>query len=131
MVEPDDAQRAVVDAWVAAFCAADVVGLQRLVVDDVVLEMPPMRNWYRGAGDYAAFMTRIFRTRGRSWRTVPLQANGQAGCAAYRRDEAGEHVLHTVQIFTIERGRIARVTVFQDPVVFALFELRSTWPEPS
>jgi RNA polymerase sigma-70 factor (ECF subfamily) len=129
LVESDESQRAVVDAWIAAFEAADVMALQRLVLDDVVLEMPPMRNWYRGAAMYGAFMTRIFRTRGTSWHTVPIGANGQAGCAAYVRNERGDFVLHTVQVFTIEGGRMARVTVFQDSDVFALFDLPSRWAQ--
>ena len=99
------------------------------MLDDVVLEMPPMRNWYRGASKYGAFMARIFRTRGTSWRTTPIGANGQAGCAAYRRNDEGDFVLHTVQMFTIEHGRMARVTVFQDADVFALFELPDRWAE--
>ncbi|HEX2782245.1 MAG TPA: RNA polymerase subunit sigma-70, partial [Ilumatobacteraceae bacterium] len=41
-LEPVESQRAVVDAWIDAFEAADVAALQRLVLDDVVLEMPPM-----------------------------------------------------------------------------------------
>jgi len=128
-VDPDESQRAVVDAWIAAFEAADVSALQRLVLDDVVLEMPPMRNWYRGAAQYAGFMTRIFRARGASWRTLPISANGQPGCACYVRNEHHLFVLHTVQVFTIEGGRMARVTVFQDADVFALFDLPSTWSE--
>jgi RNA polymerase sigma-70 factor (ECF subfamily) len=127
-VEPEESRRAVVDAWIAAFEAADVTALQRLVLDDVVLEMPPMRNWYRGAAAYGAFMARIFRTRGSSWRTVPISANGQAGCVAYVRNEHDDFVLHTVQVFAVEGGKLARVTVFQDPDVFALFDLPSEWP---
>jgi RNA polymerase sigma-70 factor (ECF subfamily) len=126
-VDSDESQRAVVDAWVAAFEAADVTMLQRLVLDDVILEMPPMLNWYRGAARYAAFMTRIFRVRGTSWRTLPISANGQPGCASYRCTERNDFVLHTVQIFTIEAGRMTRVTVFQDPEVFALFDLPNAW----
>lgn len=128
-VETDQRQRAVVDAWMAAFEAADVAALQRLALDDVVLEMPPMRNWYRGAESYGAFMARIFRTRGTSWRTVPIGANGQPGCAAFVRNEHHDFVLHTVQIFTVERGLLARVTVYQDPDVFALFDLPGVWTE--
>jgi RNA polymerase sigma-70 factor (ECF subfamily) len=122
-IEPVEAQLAAVEAWAAAFVAADVAALQRLVLADVVLEMPPMRNWYRGAAQYAAFMARIFRTRGTSWRTLPIRANGHAGCAAYRLDEQRQFVLHTVQLFTVEHGQITRVTVFQDADVFALFDL--------
>lgn len=123
----DESQRAVVEAWMTAFEAADVAALQRLALDDVVLEMPPMRNWYRSADAYGAFMARIFRDRGTAWRTIPLAANGQQGCAAYVKREGAAFLLHTVQVFAVERGRLARVTVFQDPNVFALFDLPTEW----
>jgi RNA polymerase sigma-70 factor (ECF subfamily) len=120
--EPPDEQRAAVEAWMAAFEAADVAALTDLVRDDVVLEMPPMWNWYRGADDYGAFMARVFRTRGTRWRTVPVRANRQVAAAAYVAADGG-WTLHTVQLLGVDGGLISRVTVFQDPVVFDLFEL--------
>lgn len=122
-IEPTDDQRAVVDAYVQAFEAADVPGLTRLLRDDVVLEMPPMWNWYRGVAAYAGFMERVFRTRGTRWRSTPVKSNGQPAIVAYRAGDDGVFALHTVQVFTVADGRIARTTVFQDPGVFALFEL--------
>lgn len=126
--EPDETQRAVVDAWVAAFEAADVTALTKLVRDDVVLEMPPMWNWYRGSDAYGAFMARVFRTRGTTWRTVPVASNGQAALAAYRAEPDGPFTLHTLQVFTIHGRQIARTTVFQDPRVFALFDSPAELP---
>lgn len=130
VVEPRESERAVVDAWVAAFEAADVTALTRLLRDDVVLEMPPMWNWYRGVDAYCAFMARVYRTRGTGWRMVRVAANRQAAIAAYRADAgaAGRFVLHTLQVFTVHRGQIARMTVFQDPAVFALFGLPAEPP---
>jgi RNA polymerase sigma-70 factor (ECF subfamily) len=116
--EPVAAQRAVVDRFVAAFERADVAALTALLTEDVVLEMPPARNWYRGPVAFGAFMRRIYRTRGERWRTAPLQANGELGFAAYL---AG--TLHTVQLLTVEQGRVARMTVFQEPAVLDLFAL--------
>ena len=116
--EPAAEQRAIVDRYVAAFERGDVSGLTVLLLDDVVLEMPPMWNWYRGTEAYAGFMRRVFRLRGSEWRTVPLWANGEAGFAAY---VAGE--LHSLQILTVEAGRVSRATVYQDEAVFDLFEL--------
>jgi RNA polymerase sigma-70 factor, ECF subfamily len=126
--EPDDErQREVVDAYVAAFETADVARLTALLQADVVLEMPPMWNWYRGPHDYGAFMERLFRLRGTRWRTVPLAANGQRGMAAYVGGGDGEVLsLHTVQVFDVAHGRIVRTTVFQDPDVFGLFDLAPT-----
>jgi RNA polymerase sigma-70 factor (ECF subfamily) len=108
----------VVDRYVAPFERGDVTGLTALLVDDVVLEMPPMWNWYVGTEAYGGFMQRVFRLRGPSWRTVPLWANGEAGFAAYARG-----ALHTVQLLTVEHGRVTRNTVYQDERVFDLFAL--------
>jgi len=116
--EPAPQQRAVVDRYVAAFERADVAALTALLADDVVLEMPPMWNWYAGRVDYAGFMDRIYRARGTDWGTVPLWANGEAGFAAYA---AG--ALHTVQLLTVSDGRVLRTTVYQHPDVLALFDL--------
>jgi RNA polymerase sigma-70 factor (ECF subfamily) len=111
-------QRAVVERYVEAFEHADVAALTALLADEVVLEMPPMWNWYAGATAYAGFMDRVYRTRGTDWRSVPVWANGEAGFAAYC---AG--TLHTVQLLTVSGGRVLRTSVFQHPDVLALFDL--------
>lgn len=120
--EPEPAQREVVDRYMSAFERADVDGLTRLLASEVVLEMPPMWNWYEGPVAYGRFMTRVFDMRGRDWRTVPSCSNGQPAMVAYARQGAG-YRLHTFQVFTVESGAIARTTVYQDPQVLALFEL--------
>ncbi|MEP9382247.1 RNA polymerase subunit sigma-70 [Nocardioides sp. KR10-350] len=121
--EPADVQRRVVDRYMAAFERADVAALTALLADEVVLEMPPMWNWYAGRQPYAGFMRRVYRTRGTSWQHRPLWANGEAGVAAY----AGGR-LHTVQLFTTAGDLVVRTTVYQDPDVFALFDLPAEMP---
>lgn len=120
--EPELAQRAVVDRYMSAFERADVQELTRMLAEEVVLEMPPMWNWYFGAAAYARFMARVFNTRGRAWRTIPISANRQPGMVAYSR-LGDQYQLHTLQVFTVEEGVILRTTVYQDPEVFALFDL--------
>jgi RNA polymerase sigma-70 factor (ECF subfamily) len=125
-VDPDEQteaapeQRAVVERYVAAFERADVPGLTAMLADEVVLEMPPMWNWYAGPAAYAGFMKRVYRTRGTDWHGVPLWANGEAGFAAYL-----DGALHTVQLLTVADGRVLRTSVFQHPDVLALFEIPS------
>ena len=47
--EPSAAeQRAWVDRYMKAFEHADVEGLKRLLTEDVLMEMPPMLNWFVG-----------------------------------------------------------------------------------
>ena len=108
-------QRAVVDRYAAAFERADVPAIVRLLAAEVVLEMPPMWNWYVGPEAYAGFMRRVYRTRGRDWRTVPVWANGEAGFTAYLDGEA-----HSVQLLTVAGGLVVRATVFADPAVVEL-----------
>ena len=43
-----------------AFEKADVEGLKQLLADDVLMEMPPMLNWFVGRHNYARFMDWVF-----------------------------------------------------------------------
>jgi len=122
--EPADPQaRAVVQRYMHAFEAADVPALVRLLADDAVLEMPPVPLWYRGSRDYGLFLDRVFAMRGSGWVTRELTANGQPALAAYVPEPGGGYLLHTLQVFTVERGRVTRNVVFADPGVFADFDL--------
>nr|WP_255513747.1 RNA polymerase subunit sigma-70 [Kribbella voronezhensis] len=121
--EPSAAeQRAWVDRYMRAFERADIEGLKRLLTEDVLMEMPPMINWFVGRGNYGVFMEWVFDKAGTDWRLEPLAANGQAGFAAYRRTGDG-YELHTVQVFTVTTEGISRNSVFQDTEVFASFGL--------
>ena len=124
VAEPDDPEvRAVIQRYVRAFEAADVPALVHLLADAVVMEMPPVPLWYRGSRDYGLFMRRVFEMHGKGWATRQLTANGQPALAAYAPDPAGGHRLHTLQVFTIADGQVARNVVFGDLAVFEAFEL--------
>ncbi|MFG2576378.1 RNA polymerase subunit sigma-70 [Streptomyces sp. NPDC048481] len=125
VAEPaDPAARAVVERYARAFEAADVPALVRLLTADAVLEMPPVPLWYRGSRDYGLFMDRVFHMRGTGWGTRPLTANGQPALAAYAPRPRGDGLaLHTLQVFTVTGGRVARNVVFADPRVFDAFAL--------
>jgi RNA polymerase sigma-70 factor (ECF subfamily) len=124
IAEPDDAEvRTVIEQYVQAFEAADVPGLVRLLADEAVLEMPPVPLWYRGSRDYGLFMRRVFEMRGPGWVTKPVHANAQPALAAYAPEPDGGHRLHTLQVFTVARGRVVRNVVFADSRVFEAFDL--------
>jgi RNA polymerase sigma-70 factor (ECF subfamily) len=121
--EPSAAeQRAWVDRYMKAFEHADVEGLKRLLTEDVVMEMPPMVNWFAGPGNYGLFMEWVFEVAGTDWRLTAVAANGQPGFAAYQRVGDG-YELHTLQVFTVTAEGISRNSVFQDAEVFASFGL--------
>lgn len=124
VAEPSQAeQRACVERYMKAFENADIEGLKRLLTEDVLLEMPPMLNWFVGRDDYGRFMDWVFGKRGTRWRLVPVAANGQPGFAAYNFGDSGAFGLHTLQVFTVTAAGISRNTVFQDAEVFAAFGL--------
>lgn len=72
--------RAAIDRYVAAFERADVAALVQLLTDDVVLEMPPVLNWYVGRDHYAKLMTHRCPAPGRSVPGAPSPppASGRA-----------------------------------------------------
>lgn len=126
----DPGARTVVERYLAAFEAADVPALTRLLADDVVLEMPPVALWFAGRSLYRGFMERVFTMRGTTWRLLPVRANGSPALAAYARDPAtGVLGAHSVSVFDVAGGLVRRCVTFADPAVFALFELSATWPE--
>ncbi|YCK34086.1 sigma-70 family RNA polymerase sigma factor [Actinomadura sp. ATCC 39365] len=119
---PPAEQRAWVDRYMRAFEHADVEELKRLLTEDVVMEMPPMLNWFAGRGNYGLFMDWVFEAAGTDWRLEAVTANGQPGFGAFRR--AGDrYEPHTLQIFTVTAEGISRNSVFQGPEVFASFGL--------
>ncbi|MEU0794334.1 sigma-70 family RNA polymerase sigma factor [Amycolatopsis sp. NPDC005961] len=127
--EPDDsAVEAVLDRYVRAFESADVAGLVGLLTDDVVMEMPPVPLWFLGRDGYGRFLERLFAMRGPDWRMTRTTANGQPALVAYCRDDAGVYRLHTLQVFTVDRGSVAHNVVFADPAVLALFDLPAAQP---
>jgi RNA polymerase sigma-70 factor (ECF subfamily) len=123
LTEPGDAGgRAVVDRYVTAFANADLAELRNLLVADVVLEMPPVLNWYVGRDAYAGFIAWVFERRGTDWRMRPIGANGQPAVAAYVRAGDGYRA-HTLQVFTVAGDAITHCTVFQDDRLFTAFGL--------
>jgi RNA polymerase sigma-70 factor (ECF subfamily) len=115
--------RAVVDRYMAAFLGADLGTLRRLLVEDAVLEMPPVLNWYTGRDAYARFLARSYLMRGLDWRMRPIGANGQPALAAWAKAPGGGYHAHTLQLFTVQGGAVTRCTVFQDQGLFPAFGL--------
>ncbi|MBY8876036.1 sigma-70 family RNA polymerase sigma factor [Actinacidiphila acidipaludis] len=119
---PSGDQRAWVDRYMTAFERADVEALKRLLTEDVLMEMPPMLNWFTGRADYGLFMEWVFDKAGTDWSLRAVGANGQPAFAAYRGVGDG-YELHTLQVFTVTADGISRNSVFQDAEVFASFGL--------
>jgi RNA polymerase sigma-70 factor (ECF subfamily) len=124
LAEPTDpAQRALLDRFAAAFENADANALAELLREDVVLEMPPLLTWFAGRATVTSFMaSRVFARFG-GFRMVSVMANGQPAFAAYTRGDDGSYHAHEVLVPTVTKTGIARIVVFLNPELFAMFGL--------
>jgi RNA polymerase sigma-70 factor, ECF subfamily len=134
MREPADAgQRELLDRYAAAFETADVTALMRLLRKDAVFEMPPQPAWFAGREAIGRFLAfRVLPSR--TFRMVPIAANGQPGFAAYMRAADGVFRAHAIQVLTVSAGQIERLVSFSDASLFPAFGLPPTFgvpgPEP-
>ncbi|MFE7441401.1 sigma-70 family RNA polymerase sigma factor [Streptomyces chartreusis] len=121
--EPEGAaDREVLDRYVAAFENADLDSLIDLLQDGVELEMPPFAQWYRGRADVLRFLRARVHEKG-TLRMLRTRANGQPAVAMYVRGADGVLRGHSVQVLTVRKDSLARVTAFLDPRVLDRFGL--------
>jgi RNA polymerase sigma-70 factor, ECF subfamily len=133
-VEPRDADlRALVDRYCAAFENADMAALTALLQEDVRLEMPPLPVWFTGRDAVTRFLAGRAFTRPGDVALIPTAANGQPAVAEYRRTADGALRAHSIHVITAAwptpggtAPRIATMTVFLDPGLFATFDLPPT-----
>jgi RNA polymerase sigma-70 factor (ECF subfamily) len=120
------ADRAVIERYITAFENSDIAALTLLLTDDVVLEMPPMLNWFHGRANYGLFIERVCRMRGPRWHLVQTSANGQPAVGAYVLDSDGVFRAHSIQVFSVFDGLIGHNVVYQNTELFGLFGLSDT-----
>jgi RNA polymerase sigma-70 factor (ECF subfamily) len=104
----------------AAFERADLELLERALRADATLEMTSSATWFSGNRDCLRFIWRFLRSPG-EYRMLPTRANGQFIAAAYRRDERGVHHAFALVVLTATSAGIARITLFNEPRLFAAF----------
>ena len=124
----DPAARALLDRYATAFQDADITAVMQLLREDAVFEMPPEVTWFTGRELIGRFLqTRVLTEPGR-FQMIPVAANGQPALAAYIRGSDGGYRAHSICVLTIAASRVARVTSFNDPGLFAEFDLPQTVP---
>ena len=119
--EPD--RQALLDRFAAAIESADVTALSELLREDVALEMPPARAWFRGRPAVARCLAAQFLTAPGRLRLVPTMANGQVMFAVYQIAADGSYHAHAVIAPTIAAHGIARMVAFANPALFGSFGL--------
>jgi RNA polymerase sigma-70 factor (ECF subfamily) len=125
--EPADlADRALLDRYAMAFQNADIPAVLQLLREDAVFEMPPEVIWFTGRELIGRFLRARVLTEPGRFQMIPVAANGQPALAAYLRDQHGGYRAHSICVLTIAASRVARVTSFNDPGLFAAFGLPQT-----
>jgi RNA polymerase sigma-70 factor (ECF subfamily) len=123
----DERARQLVDAYVDAFERADIEGLVELLTEDVAWTMPPLRTWYHGLD--AVIPLLVEYPLSESWRHLSAHANGQLAVGCYLWDaEEGLYAAAVIDVLTLRGDRIAEVTGFITPRLFARFGLPDTLP---
>lgn len=129
----DNRQRALLDRYIRAWEGADIDAFIALLTDDAVLSMPPWKQWYRGREAVREFFNWAFvwKSSGyRPFRLIPTAANRQPAFGLYyRNEEEAEYRAHAIQLLEPKGEKIASLTVFRDPQLFAAFGLSMVLPK--
>lgn len=125
VTEPADA-KPLLDRWVKAFEAKDIPAIIGMFAEDVVWEMPPFPQWYRGPDMVAWHLANQCPAVPHGARMIATEANGQPAWGLYLREEDGVFRPFNLQVLNLEAGRITHVLSFFDLSLFPKFGLPAT-----
>ena len=120
-----DAERRLLDKYVAAWHACDIPALLALLREDALLTMPPQPAAYRGHDANGQFL-RTVPAAGRLDRItlVPVGANRQPAVAAYSQDgDRPGMSAYGIMVLAVDGEHIIEITGFADPTLFPAFGL--------
>jgi RNA polymerase sigma-70 factor (ECF subfamily) len=119
--EPTQRDEELLARYVEAFERLDVDALVSLLREDAVLSMPPYALWLSGRSAVGNWLT---SNACKDARLVPVEANGEAGFAVYKRTSPGDDFeAYAIQVLEMSVSHIAAIHTFLDPSLFALFDL--------
>ena len=117
--------------YVAAWEAGDVDGLLAILRHDATLEMPPIPQAFVGHQAIRTFLADdvLDGSAGR-WRGLATAANGGPAVALYAREDDG-HGFVGLQLLTVDRDRVSRITAYMDAALADRFKLPRHLPRNS
>jgi len=126
--DPTASERAALDRLITAWERADPAALVELLRADARLVMPPGAVWFEGAADVGAFLTEhVFGEMSDGWRLRPTAANRQPAFGAYLRSPGDDRFrAFAIGLLHLDGDRIAQISLFQQPELFAAFDLPPT-----
>jgi RNA polymerase sigma-70 factor (ECF subfamily) len=116
-----DREAEILNRYLAAFNAADTAALARLLREDTLYEMPPMRRRFRGPA--AILEHHELRVWSRPRAAIATTANGHPAIATYVESGPGRMSLHGIQVLEVADGLIDRIVVFLDPTLSDAFDV--------
>ena len=124
----DDGVRELVERYMDALESGDVEKIVGLLAEEAVWSMPPLPQWYRGEPAIRGFLHE--GPLNQRWRHLPTHANGQAAVGCYQLHK-GVYIASVIDVLTLDGPRVAAVTAFIDPSLFARFGLPDQFPDGS
>jgi RNA polymerase sigma-70 factor (ECF subfamily) len=120
--EPSDAERALLQRYMQAHEHGDMAGMARLLREDARVSAAPLPLWFDGREAFLASARRS-ASAGR-FRFLATGANRQPAAGSYVRDSPrSEYRPLAIDVLRIEGDRIAEITTFLRPDLFAAFGL--------
>jgi RNA polymerase sigma-70 factor (ECF subfamily) len=120
-------ERELLRRYVDAHDRADADALAELLREDARLTMPPHPTWYAGRAAILIAARQGFDPEFGHLRTLAAAANRQPAAAHYvRRPGDSQYRPLAVDVLAIEGGRVAEITSFVSPGLFAAFGLPPT-----
>jgi RNA polymerase sigma-70 factor (ECF subfamily) len=127
VVEPtDEDARRVLDRYMSAFERSDMAEIERLLVDDAILEMSGTTTWFSGKATCTSFIATQAIGHPGDWRMIPLRANGQLAAAAYHLGENGTYHSFAIVVIATTSTHITRISLFAESKLFTQFDLPTT-----
>jgi RNA polymerase sigma-70 factor, ECF subfamily len=124
----DERARRVLDRYMAAFERSDMAEIERLLVDDAILEMTGTTTWFAGKASCVPFIAAQAIGHAGDWRMVPIHANGQLAAAAYLLGEDEKYHPFAIVVLATTSTQLTRISLFAEPALFTLFDLPATVP---
>jgi RNA polymerase sigma-70 factor (ECF subfamily) len=122
----DLSTRQLLDRYVQAWETADITGLTELLMEDVVLSMPPSPSWYRGRLAVTTLVGAMAfggDAHGR-WRLLPTVANACPAFAVYQYDEpSGVYQAFGLQVLSIKDSLVVDIVAYLTPSIVNAFGL--------
>jgi RNA polymerase sigma-70 factor (ECF subfamily) len=121
----DRQRRWLLERYVASWESGDLDDLVGLLTQDVILSMPPVREWFAGREAVRAFFAWAWGPPGPGpFRLHAIGANGQPAFGLYgRAADSNGFSPQAIQVLTVREERIARLHGFVRPDLFSAFGL--------